>query len=127
MTQQKMPLGETTQRAEEREFGPGWKDVHFMLGEMGEATEVEARWRVTPLKSPEGRWGIRVTVYGSHDGTVTQGVGCYGSIFPGNGQKTLAAAMWRAIHNWTHNPTPIGESDRWFLAGLTNSEDDLPF
>lgn len=127
MTQQRQALGESTQRAEEREFGPGWKDVHFMLREVRESSPVEPKWRITPMNSPEGRWGLRVTVYAAHDHVMMQGVGCYGTIFPGNGQKTVAAAMWHALHSWLHNPMPLGRPDDIFLHGASEEEEDLPF
>lgn len=115
MDKQKLPLGTGNKAAEEREYGPGWRDVHDVVREARNSFGEVPRVRIQSLSEPSGRWGLRVTVFVPTPAGWISGYGCFGPMFPGNGQKTMAAALWAAYNQLWQRPMGVTDEERAYL------------
>lgn len=106
----------------EKEYGPGWWDVAAAMRDEKRLHGSDFWLTVHETTSRDGRWGLHVTANLRSGMVVQQGHGCYGPAYPGNGQKTMAAAMWRAIHQLQNNPSGEHVPQPQELKG-----DDIPF
>jgi len=114
MGQQKLPLGTGNREAENREYGPSWKDVNAIAKEAMETFGKQPYVAMQPIGDAEGRWGLRYVVY-VFEGRWKCGIGVFGTTFPGNGQKTMCAAVWHAYHQLIANPIGVSERERSWL------------
>lgn len=76
--------------------GPGWYDCWEMQQEMEKEHGYTILIVMEPARAAKGKTGYRIV---ARLNTASQpfGAGCYGSAFPGNGSKTMAAALYRAL------------------------------
>lgn len=106
----------------EREYGPGWWDVAAMMRDFKRQYGTLFMLTIHETTSRDGRWGLAVTAHLREGAVVRQGHGAYGPAFPGNGQKTMSAAVWHALHQLQSNPT--GEAT---VLPMVEESDELPF
>lgn len=106
----------------EKEYGPGWYDVAAELREAKKTHGTSFMLTLHETTARDGRWGLAVTAHLREGATVRQGHGSYGPAFPGNGQKTMAAAVWHALHQLRSNPS--GEA---VILPPQAEEKELPF
>lgn len=76
--------------------GPSWYDAWDLHKAMERAMGKRIDVFITPAKGSRNEYGWRcvATIEGS---PVPYGCGCFGPAFPGNGQKSFAASVYRAL------------------------------
>lgn len=106
----------------EKEYGPGWYDVAAELREWKVNHGTNFYLTLHHTADRNGRWGIHVTAHLKQGMVISQGHGAYGPAYPGNGQKTMAAAVWHSMHQLRTNP-----SGPAVQVPLLDGDDELPF
>lgn len=108
----------------EKDYGPGWFDVAASMADLKAEYGSDFWVTVHQTSTRDGRWGLHVCANLKAGGAVLQGHGVYGRAYPGNGQKSMASAMWVAMHNLIANPSGehIPQPEE-----LKYDEDMLPF
>lgn len=108
----------------EKDYGPGWHDVAAEMADLKRLYGSDFWVTVHQTSTRDGRWGLHVCANLKSGGAIQQGHGVYGRAYPGNGQRTMAAAMWHAMFKLRTDPSgehvPQPEE-------LKHEVDDLPF
>lgn len=76
--------------------GPSWYDAWELANAMERNLGERIEFRIAPSKAANQRYGWRVTALLEKSPSV-YGCGCFGPAFPGNGQKSFAASVYRAL------------------------------
>lgn len=90
-----MPKRPQAEKVNGGEFGPGWSDVADMLRDLYRQAPGGVRCLLTPTRSVNGLWGIRVEVVSRADEKFLGACG-YGRAYA-DGAKTMAAACIHAF------------------------------
>lgn len=76
--------------------GPSWYDAWEMHRSMEKSFKTKAELIMSPARAGNGKYGWRITARLESNPKVF-GCGCFGPAFPGTGQKSFAAATYRAL------------------------------
>lgn len=77
-------------------YGPGWYDAWDYVRQFEAQSGKRVKLTIEPVRSTKQQFGWRVTAALEETPTIF-GCGCFGPAFPGNGQKSFAASVYRAM------------------------------
>lgn len=102
------------------ERGPGWFDVAAYTRALEKQHGKFVVISTCVNTARNGAWGLHITAR-FKDEDMPRGYGCYGPSYPGNGQATMAAAMYHALLRFDH------ELCQAAILSTLEEQEEIPF